>query len=66
MEKKPTIVVTVSPNGEVKIKVVGISGSSCKAFSRFLEEALGEVVEDVPTEEFYARPVQQRNKLQQR
>lgn len=40
---KQTIEITVSPTGEVQIEAVGFVGSSCKAATKALEEALGKL-----------------------
>jgi len=47
------IVVTVSPKGETKIETKGYSGGDCLQASKFLEEALGVVVNDQKSPEYF-------------
>ena len=47
------IQVTVSPAGETQIETEGFTGTSCRQASRFLEQALGKQLQDVPTLDFY-------------
>jgi hypothetical protein len=47
------IEVLIAPNGETTIQTKGYAGSACQAASQFLE-ALGIVIADRPTSEFYA------------
>ena len=47
-----TIDVEITPGGEVKTTVNGVSGPQCGPLSEFLNK-LGEVVEDSPTPDFY-------------
>ena len=39
--------------GELQISVIGMSGPGCKELTRPIEEGLGTVTDDQPTEEFY-------------
>ncbi len=50
---KPTIEVTVSPTGELKIDAVGFKGADCEKATRYLEEALGVVGQKVKKPEFH-------------
>jgi len=38
---KPTIEVTVSPQGDILIDAVGFKGADCEMATKYLEEALG-------------------------
>ena len=48
------IEVIVLPNGQTKIETKGFAGASCRAASRFIEEALGQRVGEQLTAEFHA------------
>jgi hypothetical protein len=45
--------VIVSPRGETKIETKGFSGADCREASRFLEQAVGQPVNEQLTAEFY-------------
>jgi hypothetical protein len=45
--------VIVGPKGETRIETKGISGPDCREASRFLEQALGQPVNEQLTAEFY-------------
>ncbi len=47
------IEVIITPQGETRIETKGFAGSSCQEASQFLERALGSVVLNKPTAEFY-------------
>ncbi|GMV80537.1 MAG: hypothetical protein AMXMBFR7_17210 [Planctomycetota bacterium] len=47
------IVVTISPEGEIEVRVEGQSGPSCQDLTRKLEDALGTAVADRRTPEFH-------------
>ena len=47
------IEVTVSPKGETSIQTKGYAGAACTQASKFLESALGVVVTESKTGEFY-------------
>jgi len=51
--RKQDIEISISPTGEVTFTVKGVKGSSCLNETKFLEEAIGEVVEREKTPEFY-------------
>jgi beta-lactam-binding protein with PASTA domain len=53
---KETHIITISPKGAVKIEVRGVKGRSCQDATRALEEALGDVVSEDLTSEFYEQP----------
>ncbi len=59
--------VTIEPNGEVKVHVLGVSGPSCMKLTQALESELGQVEKTVKTSEFYAIPTtnQQRKMVTQ-
>ncbi len=48
------IEVTVTPRGETSIQTKGYAGSACLQASKFLEGALGAVVQEVKTADFHA------------
>ena len=47
------IEVLVSPQGETSVQTRGYAGAECLLASRFLEQALGAVVAEQKTAEFY-------------
>ncbi len=47
------IEVIVSPQGETTVQTKGYAGTDCLQASKFLEQALGAVVSDHKTAEFY-------------
>lgn len=51
--KKTEMEITIGPDGEVKIEVIGVSGKTCVDATEFLEEALGEVKDREFTREYY-------------
>jgi hypothetical protein len=51
----PTITVTISSDGELRVGVQGAAGPSCRELTRSLETALGVTTEDVTTPEYYQR-----------
>jgi hypothetical protein len=54
------IEITVSPTGETTVQTRGYAGADCLTASRFLEQALGSLVNEQKTSEFYAEtPAQQ-------
>jgi hypothetical protein len=48
------IEVTVSPTGETTVQTKGYAGPECRQASKFLEQALGVIVQDRNTAEFSA------------
>jgi hypothetical protein len=58
------IEVIVSPQGETRVETKGFVGSSCRQASQFLEEALGAMVSEKLTAEFYQQEATQQ-RLQQ-
>jgi hypothetical protein len=47
------IEVFVSPQGQTRIETIGFNGSTCRDASRFIERALGKIVSEQLTGEFY-------------
>jgi hypothetical protein len=55
------IEVTVSPQGEATVQTKGYAGSDCLQASKFLEQALGVIIAERTTAEFFqAAPVEQQ------
>jgi hypothetical protein len=52
------IIVEISPDGAVHVEAFGYRGNSCEEATKFIEEALGETVEQKRKPEYYR---QQRN-----
>jgi hypothetical protein len=48
-----TIEIIVTPEGKTTVQTLGFTGSSCRAASKVIEQALGASVGDYPTAEFY-------------
>jgi hypothetical protein len=57
--------IEIGRDGKVSIKVNGVQGADCLEFSRFLEEALGETVEQERTSEYYQAPASIEATVQQ-
>ena len=53
MADKQKMQITISPSGEVSIKVLCVPGPSCEAVSAGLEQALGTVKSNERTAEYY-------------
>ena len=47
------IEIIVSPKGETQVQTRGFAGSSCREASKFIEEALGQRLEERLTAEFH-------------
>jgi Protein of unknown function (DUF2997) len=45
--------VIIGPKGETRIETKGFSGPECREASRFLEQALGQAMNEQLTAEFY-------------
>ncbi len=58
------IEITFGPQGEVRLATEGFAGKECREASRFLEEALGPVVEETLTGEYFQ--VQTKEQLRQK
>ncbi len=57
------IEVVVSPKGEATVQTKGFAGPECQQASRWLETALGPVLIDHATAEFYAPVAEQQNEV---
>jgi Protein of unknown function (DUF2997) len=64
MVLKREMEIEIGRDGKVNIKVKGVQGSECLEFSQFLEEALGETVEQELTSEYYQAPVSTESTVQ--
>ncbi len=53
MALKREMKITIGPDGNVNIEVMGVGGPECMDFSKFLEEELGDVIAQERTAEFY-------------
>lgn len=51
--RKQDIEITIGPTGEVSFTVKGVKGAACIDETRFLEDAVGEVVDREKTSEYY-------------
>lgn len=49
----PLIEISISPQGEVEVKVQGCAGPSCADLTKAIEEALGKKKADRKTEEYF-------------
>ena len=56
MVLKREMEIEIGRDGKVVITVKGVQGKECLEFSQFLEEALGETVEQELTSEYYVEP----------
>jgi hypothetical protein len=50
---KREIVIQIAPDGTISLQVKGVTGGECVEFSKFLEDALGDVIQREKTSEFY-------------
>ena len=57
--------IEIGRDGKVSIKVKGVQVTECLEFSQFLEEALGETVEQELTSEYYQVPASTETTVQQ-
>ena len=65
MVLKREMEIEIDRDGKVNIKVKGVQGADCLEFSQFLEEALGETVEQEITSEYYQLPMPTETTVQQ-
>ena len=65
MVLKREMEIEIGRDGKVSIKVKGVQGVECLEFSHFLEEALGETVEQEITSEYYQVPASTETTVQQ-
>jgi hypothetical protein len=57
--------IEIGRDGKVNIQVKGVQGAECLEFSQFLEEALGDIVEQEMTSEYYQVPAPTETTVQQ-
>jgi hypothetical protein len=65
MVLKREMEIEIGRDGKVTIKVNGVQGAECLEFSQFLEEALGETLEQERTSEYYQAPASTTAAVQQ-
>ena len=65
MVLKREMEIEIGRDGKVNNKVKGVQGVECLEFSQFLEEALGETVEQELTSEYYQLPAPTETTIQQ-
>jgi hypothetical protein len=65
MVLKREMEIEIGRDGKVNIRVQGVQGAECLEFSQFLEEALGETVEQDLTSEYYQLPAPTETTVQQ-
>ena len=53
------IEIIVSPQGETRLETKGFTGASCQNASRFIENALGQKLSDLPTAARYQASTRQ-------
>jgi acylphosphatase len=51
--KKRDLVITIDPDGNVKIEVEGVAGKDCMDFTAWLEAELGDVTDRQFTSSYY-------------
>ncbi|HCS52249.1 DUF2997 domain-containing protein [uncultured Rubinisphaera sp.] len=59
------IEIIVSPSGQTKIETKGFVGAECRNSSRFLENALGQLTDELLKAEFH-QTISQQQQAQQR
>jgi hypothetical protein len=47
------IEITVDSKGQSKVETRGFTGGECREASKFIEQALGQRIDEKPTAEFY-------------
>ena len=47
------IEITVDPKGQLKVETRGFTGGECREASQFIEQALGQRIDEKLTSEFY-------------
>ena len=61
-----TIEIIVTPTGETTVQTKGFSGATCRAASKFIEQALGQKTGEHLTAEFrQSAPAQQSQRLRE-
>ena len=48
-----TIEIIVAPNGQTRVETKGFAGSECREASRFVEQALGQLTDELLKPEFH-------------
>ena len=48
-----TIEIIVAPNGQSKVETKGFTGSECRDASRFIEQAIGQLTNEILKSEFH-------------
>jgi hypothetical protein len=56
-QTKHTIVVDISPEGEINSEVKGVAGPDCGKLSKWLDD-LGQVTRDEHSTDYYKKPTQ--------
>lgn len=51
--------ITIDNEGNVKVEVSGIRGEGCRALTKNIENAVGEIRERTCTADYYEQPVQE-------
>ena len=59
-----TIEIIVAPNGQTRVETKGFAGSECRQASRFVEQALGNHVEELLKPEFHQAAATQQQTQQ--
>jgi hypothetical protein len=65
MVLKREMEIEIGRDGKINIRVKGVQGADCLEFSQFLEEALGDTVEQELTSEYYQVPAPTETTVQQ-
>jgi hypothetical protein len=60
---KPTVEITINPQGEISIDAVNFKGADCEKATAYLEEALGVVKNRAKKPEYYQ---ERRSRSQQK
>jgi hypothetical protein len=58
------IEITISPKGETTVTTKGFTGASCRDASKFIEQALGQRLDERLTAEFHATQSVEQNAQQ--
>lgn len=65
MVLKREMEIEISRDGKVSITVKGVQGRECLEVSQFLEEGLGETIEQELTSEYYQAPASTETPIRQ-
>ena len=65
MVDKQELEITIDDDGNVTIKVIGVSGPECLKLTKEIEEALGQVVDRQRTNDFYVEKPQVNEQIDQ-